>query len=605
VRISLTIAQWPGKAPAVLDGSTSTGDAVVMVDGADALTAPVVTVSGLTIENDPSNDGILVNGGGLLTVEDSTISRNSESGITVELGSAATVEKSTISHNSDTGIWVDSGNTVIVEGSTISQNSNSGVYTAGTATIVRSAITGNDAFEGAGTAVDSGGKLVVADSSLTGNAAVGTGGALANDGTTTVENSTIADNSSPTGSAVVSVNNNLTLAGNILAEQTSGSDCPGVGSVVDDGYNLDDDGSCISSTSPGEGSHNGMTADGSSTYGSVLDAYLANSLGNSGGPTETLAILNNPTPATTEPNPALAVVPASFNLPATIDAKSAACSLPDQRGVIPAAGIDCDIGAYLLQATRTSLATSSGMVHSGVSVTYTATITPTPDGGTVALSDGAGKPATVNCRARPLTGGEATCTISYTASGVFSVTATYTGDGTSNGYAESTSNPPLRQVVAKLPALVPRLSHLHVQPRMFLAASNGKATVALIEHGTVITYRDTLAAHTTLQVDRELRGAKRGRKCVAVPRGKHRKVKPCMRLVLVGSFTHHDKAGTNRLHFTGRLRGHALRPGSYKLKATAMLDGRRSHTISRSFVIIGLARRATTMTTTAGSPRQI
>jgi hypothetical protein len=57
-------------------------------------------------------------------------------------------------------------------------------------------------------------------------------------------------------------------------------------------------------------------------------------------------------------------------------------------------------------------------------------------------------------------------------------------------------------------------------------------------------------------------------------------------LVLVGSFTHHDKLGINRLRFTGRLRGRALSPGSYELDATAKLDGQHSRTISTSFAIL-------------------
>jgi parallel beta-helix repeat protein len=564
VRLSLTITQWAGEAPGMLDGSdTSTGDPVVWVDGTDTLTPPVVSFVGLTVENDPSNDGILVTGHASLTVEDSTIS-----------------------HNAERGIEVQSGSTVDAENSTVSNNSDSGIFDPGTATIVRSTITGNIAPSGAGIYVDPGGKLLVADSTLTGNASSNTGGALVNLGSTTVENSTIAHNSSGGGSAIATANTaTVTLAGDIVAKQTSGSDCSALGGVIDDGYNLDDDGSCISSTSPREGSHDGTAPDGSSTYGAVLDAYLADSLGNNGGPTQTLALLNNPTPATTQPNPALAVVPASYNLPVAVNAGSAACSVPDQRDVTPTAGIDCDIGAYLLQATRTRLATSSGVVRSGVRVTYTAAITPVPDGGTVAFSDGAGNPATVNCPARPLTGGEATCTVSYPASGVLSVTATYSSDGTSNHYAGSTSSPPLKQTVITSKAPGPRLSHLHVKPHKFQTATKGKPT-----DGTGITYRDTLAADTTLRVYRKLRGAKRGGKCVAKPKGNPRPDgKPCMRLVLVGTFMHHDKAGANRLHFTGRIRGHALRPGSYELEVTAKLAGRHSNMLSGSFVIIALS----------------
>ena len=88
----------------------------------------------------------------------------------------------------------------------------------------------------------------------------------------------------------------------------------------------------------------------------MLDAYLADGLANNGGPTKTIALLNSPNPSTTLANPAFDVVPASFNLPVAVDGVSAACSLSDQRGVVPAAGANCAIGAYLLQATKTELA---------------------------------------------------------------------------------------------------------------------------------------------------------------------------------------------------------------------------------------------------------
>ncbi len=77
--------------------------------------------------------------------------------------------------------------------------------------------------------------------------------------------------------------------------------------------------------------------------------------------------------------------------------------------------------------------------------------------------------------------------------------------------------------------------------------------------GTLIRYRDTLAAHTTFRVFR----------CVG-PHGR------CSKLTLVGTFSHHDRAGTNSLRFSGRLHGRALAPGRYMLKIFASLAGLRS-----------------------------
>jgi hypothetical protein len=103
----------------------------------------------------------------------------------------------------------------------------------------------------------------------------------------------------------------------------------------------------------------------------------------------------------------------------------------------------------------------------------------------------------------------------------------------------------------------------------------------------MVRYRDTLTAHTTLRVYRELPGVKRGRACVAPPTGKPRGTgKRCTRLVLIGSFSHRDHAGRNRLRFTGRLDGHALSPGNYQLTARARLAGQQSRTIRTSFTIL-------------------
>jgi hypothetical protein len=81
-------------------------------------------------------------------------------------------------------------------------------------------------------------------------------------------------------------------------------------------------------------------------------------------------------------------------------------------------------------------------------------------------------------------------------------------------------------------------------------------------------------------------------KCVAPPKhGHHGKVKRCTRLVRAGSLEHQDSAGTNRLRFDGRLRGHALRPGSYELTATAELAGQASGRVSASFMILPTGKR--------------
>jgi len=86
----------------------------------------------------------------------------------------------------------------------------------------------------------------------------------------------------------------------------------------------------------------------------VLDAYLADGLGNNGGPTRTIALLNSPNPSTTLANPAFAVVPASFDLPVAVDGGSSACAVADQRGVVGVAGADCAMVGSLLAGCEES-----------------------------------------------------------------------------------------------------------------------------------------------------------------------------------------------------------------------------------------------------------
>ena len=115
----------------------------------------------------------------------------------------------------------------------------------------------------------------------------------------------------------------------------------------------------------------------------------------------------------------------------------------------------------------------------------------------------------------------------------------------------------------------PRLAGLRISPDSFRAATSGPTIARANETGSMISYRDTLPARTSLLV---LRCAgKAGR---------------CTRLVLVGSFTHRDRQGANRLHFTGRVNGHALAAGRYVLEATATLARHKTRADRTTFEIL-------------------
>ncbi len=85
--------------------------------------------------------------------------------------------------------------------------------------------------------------------------------------------------------------------------------------------------------------------------------------------------------------------------------------------------------------TATTLASSDNQPVVGQQVSYTATVTPAPDGGTVTFDDNG---ATV-CDAVPVSAGTATCQVTYPNPGSHSITAGYSGDP--NFQASATTSP--------------------------------------------------------------------------------------------------------------------------------------------------------------------
>ncbi len=121
----------------------------------------------------------------------------------------------------------------------------------------------------------------------------------------------------------------------------------------------------------------------------------------------------------------------------------------------------------------------------------------------------------------------------------------------------------------KVKSPTPQLRTLRLVPDAFQAATRGPTIVSASDTGTTISYRDTLAAHSTFRVlhCRNTRGK-------------------CTGPLLVGSFTHHDRAGVNRLRFSGRLDGRALSAGNYVLQATAGLAGQTGRAVAGTFQVL-------------------
>lgn len=121
----------------------------------------------------------------------------------------------------------------------------------------------------------------------------------------------------------------------------------------------------------------------------------------------------------------------------------------------------------------------------------------------------------------------------------------------------------------KVKSPTPQLRTLRSVPDAFQAATRGPTILSASDRGTTISYRDTLAAHSTFRVlhCRNTRAK-------------------CTRPLLVGSFTHHDRAGVNRLHFSGRLDRRALSAGNYVLQATVGLAGQTGRPVAGTFQIL-------------------
>jgi hypothetical protein len=242
----------------------------------------------------------------------------------------------------------------------------------------------------------------------------------------------------------------------------------------------------------------------------------------------------------------------------------------DQTGQPSGAPVDTStVGRH----TFTVTATSKDGLTGTASVTYTvavgpaATISSPANGGTYvrgqrvatrfACTDGAGGPGIVSCQDSNRASGPR---------GVLDTRAVgahaYTVTATSRDGQRVTAT--IRYRVSIL-----ALSPLRLKPRGFPAATRGPAVVARPDTGTTVSYVDSFAAHTTLRVFR----------CAGAHGG-------CGRLSFVGSFSHRDRAGTNRLRFTGRVRGRVLTPGRYVLRATARLAGQTSRAATARFVIL-------------------
>ncbi|HMJ33351.1 MAG TPA: PKD domain-containing protein [Baekduia sp.] len=178
------------------------------------------------------------------------------------------------------------------------------------------------------------------------------------------------------------------------------------------------------------------------------------------------------------------------------------------------------------------------------------------------------------------TAGDRTVTVTVTDQGANTTTATRSISVRTPSPPGSSPPPPPAPVAATVAGL--RLS-----PATFRAARSGaSATAAAARTGTRVSYTLNVAANTRFTIQRATSGRTVSGRCVKPTRSNGTR-KPCTRFVAVrGSFTRTRAAGADRFTFTGRLTGHALTPGRYRLIATPAANGHTGTSSRVSFRIV-------------------
>jgi hypothetical protein len=314
-------------------------------------------LDGLTIENGNGS-----NGGGLLVVDHSN----------------ATLQACNFLDNtsSDNGGGIQNSGNLVMIGCTLIGNSaprGGGLYDrSGSLEMIGCTVTGNSATNGGGlfqthSYANTFPTATLINSTVAGNSASKTGGGIDARDVLTLTNCTVSGNfTAGIGGGVYSATGSITMANTIAAGNTNVSGASDIGGPenVSGEFNL-----------IGTGGSGGLV---SGVNGNIVGAVSPGlvSLGNNGGPTETIALLPG-SPAIAAGDPALSVD--GNGMPLTTD----------QRGLPRVYGGTVDIGAYELQPPTevNSIAVAPGnpSVAPGETESFTATAT-FSDGSTASVT---------------------------------------------------------------------------------------------------------------------------------------------------------------------------------------------------------------------------
>jgi Bacterial Ig-like domain (group 3) len=147
-----------------------------------------------------------------------------------------------------------------------------------------------------------------------------------------------------------------------------------------------------------------------------------------------------------------------------------------------------------LTATTTALSSSANPSVVDQLVTFTATVSPIPSGGTVAFTDSKGQITACSAQSVSSTTGQATCSFTFTTAETDNITATFSGVGT---FAGSTTSTPLAQVI-NVPTLTATTTTLtsSANPATAGTAVTFTATVSPTPDPGTVAFSDTLGQIT-------------------------------------------------------------------------------------------------------------
>ncbi len=298
----------------------------------------------------PSVGGIYNDDGGILTLNDSTVSENNGGGIlnvgTLTLNNSTVTENngggirhwrgdmtlinSTVSANDSPsgsefgGIYANGSSTLV--NSSVSGNTGGGITGLGTMTLINSTVSGNsDDYSGGGISLGGFGSTTLINSTVSGNRAGREGGGIyQNQGDLTLIHCTVSDNVAEAGDALYVVRPSEYRS--MFRSSLIMGDCviQGELAVTSLGHNIE---------SPGDSCGFDQSTD---QVGIAEERLSLGSLADNGGPTMTHALVAG--------SLAIDVVPEEECLDADGDPLTT-----DQRGEPRPAGDGCDVGAFEVQ----------------------------------------------------------------------------------------------------------------------------------------------------------------------------------------------------------------------------------------------------------------